>query len=429
MEFFTPLNESVFTIASTTIKFGVGASEEVGYELSKYNVKKALIVTDKNLVETGIPERIEEYISSWDVEVEVYDGVHVEPTDTSMVKAAEYARDKDFDAYVPVGGGSSIDHAKAINLLTTYPADIMEYINKPIGRGRAVPGPLKPLIAVPTTAGSGSENTPVIVLDVEKLKVKTGIAHPNIRPSLALVDPLLTVTMPPMVTACTGLDVLTHAAEAYTARPFYAKPKPKSPKERGAYVGSNPITDLFAEKAIELVGKYVRRAFYNGYDLEARYYMMLACELASSSFGNAGVHLPHANAYPIAGMVRDYIPPDYKVDYPLVPHGMSVVLTAPASFKLITPAVLEKNAKIAQLLGVEPKSIDPKSVREAVYEALVKLMEDLKMPRGLREIGYRESDIPKLVEGALKQQRLLIHTPIPIGKRELEYVFRESMEY
>ena len=177
------------------------------------------------------------------------------------------------------------------------------------------------------------------------------------------------------------------------------------------------------------MAKYLRRAYYNGYDLEARYYMMLACELASSSFGNAGVHIPHANAYPIAGMVRDYIPPDYKVDYPLVPHGISVVLTAPAAFRFIAPAMTEKVAKIATILGVEPESMDPKKVGEAIYEAFVRLMEDLRIPKGLKEIGYKESDIPDLVEGAIKQQRLLVHSPRPVGKKELERIFKDSMEF
>ena len=429
MVFYTYVNEGVFTLATVTLKFGIGASEEVGFEVSRLGLRRVLLVTDRNLMELGVAKKIVDNIEREGVEVDVYDDIEVEPTDVSMVKAAEWARGKVFEGLVAVGGGSVIDHAKVINLLTKYPANIMEYIAKPIGLGKPVPGPLRPLIAVPTTAGSGSENTSVAVLDVKAERVKTGISHPYLKPTIGIVDPLLAVTMPPTVTASTGLDVLTHAAEAYTTKPYYARPKYPSPAERPVYQGANPITDVFSEKAIELVGKYLRRAYYNGHDIEARYYTMLACELASASFGHAGVHIPHANAYPIAGMVREYIPPDYKVEHPLVPHGISVALTAPAAFKAIAPVVTERLAKIAELLGVEPESTHPKKVGEAVYEAFVSLIEDLKtVPRGLRDVGYRESDIPALVEGSLKQQRLLVHSPIPVTKTLLEKIFEESME-
>ncbi|MDM7274747.1 MAG: hydroxyacid-oxoacid transhydrogenase [Thermoprotei archaeon] len=429
MVFYTYVNEGVFTLASVTLKFGIGASEEAGFEVSRLGLKRVLLVTDRNLMELGVAKKVVDNIEKEGVEVEVYDDIEIEPTDVSMVKASEWARDKVFDGIVAVGGGSVIDHAKVINLLTKYPANIIEYISRPIGLGKPVPGPLKPLIAVPTTAGSGSENTGVAVLDVKAERVKTGISHYYLKPTMGIVDPLMTVTMPPTVTAATGLDVLTHAAEAYTTKPYYARPRYSSPAERPVYQGANPITDVFSEKAVELVSKYLRRAYYNGHDVEARYYMMLACELASASFGHAGVHIPHANAYPIAGMVREYVPPDYKVEHPLVPHGISVVLTAPAAFKTIAPAVPERVAKIAELLGVQPESSHPKKIGEAAYEAFASLIEDLKtVPRGLKDVGYRESDIPALVEGSLKQQRLLIHSPIPATKSLLEKVFKESME-
>jgi alcohol dehydrogenase len=428
--FYTYVNEGVFTLASVTLKFGIGASNEVGFEASKLGLRRVLLITDRNLMEMGVAKKVIDNLEGEGVEVEVYDDIEVEPTDVSMVKAAEWARGRVFDGIVAVGGGSVIDHAKVVNLLTMYPANIMEYVNRPIGLGKPVPGPLKPLIAVPTTAGSGSENTGVAVLDIKGERVKTGISHHYLKPTLGIVDPLLTVTMPPTVTASTGLDVLTHAAEAYTTKPYYARPRYQSPAERPVYQGANPITDVFSEKAIELVGKYLRRAYYNGYDMEARYYMMLACELASASFGHAGVHIPHANAYPIAGMVKDYIPPDYKVDHALVPHGISVALTAPATFKKIASVVPERVAKIAELLGVTPESKHPRKVGEAAYEAFVSLMEDLKtMPRGLKDVGYRESDIPALVEGSLKQQRLLVHSPVPVTRKLLEEIFLESMVF
>ncbi len=410
------------------MKFGIGASEEVGYETSRLGLKKVLVVTDNNLIQLPSVKRVIENIEKYGVSTTIYHDIEIEPTDESMVKASQWARDKDFEGIIAIGGGSVIDHAKVINLLTKYPANIREYINKPIGMGKPVPGTLKPLIAVPTTAGSGSENTAAVALDVKSERIKTVISHPYLRPTMAIVDPLLTVDMPPTVTASTGLDVLTRAVEAYTAKPYYARPKYPSPADRPVYQGTNPISDVLNEKAVEFVSKYFRRAYYNGYDIEARYYMMVACLYATII--HAGVHVPHANSYPIASMVRDYIPPDYKVDHPLVPHGISVALTAPAAFKYIAPAVFERLAKIAGLMGVEPKSLDPRHVGEAVYEAFVRLIEDLRtVPRGLKEVGYKESDIPALVEGSLKQQRLLVGSPLNIGRKDLEKIFRESLEY
>lgn len=302
-------------------------------------------------------------------------------------------------------------------------------MNKPIGKGNSVPGPLKPLVAIPTTAGTGSESTPVIALDISNLKLKTGISHPYIRPTLTLTDPLNTVTLPPEVTASTGMDVLTHALESYTNRPYNTRPKPATPSDRPAYVGSNPISDLWSEKTIELGGKYLRRAVMNGYDLEARTHMMLACTCAGVGFGSAGVHIPHSMGYPIAGTVRDYIPPGYKIDYPLVPHGISVAVSAPAAFKFTAPASPEKHTRAAELLGAKTEGMSTWEVATAISDALASLMRDINIPNGIGALGYTEKDVPALVEGTIKQQRLLVGSPRAVGKKELEQIFRDSMEY
>ena len=250
-----------------------------------------------------------------------------------------------------MGGGSTIDTCKAVNLLSCHPAPLLDYVNKPVGRGRPVPGPLRPLIAVPTTAGTGSETTAVTVTHVVDQHVKAGVSHRLLRPALGVVDPLNTLSVPPEVTAAAGADILTHAIESYTTRPYDARPK-HHPPDRPAYIGANPASDIWCEKAIEYVGRYLRRAVLNGLDLEARLHLALAANYAGIGFGNAGVHIPHAVAYPIAGLVRDYVAPGYRTTHPLIPHGMSVILTAPAAFRFTYATAPERHLRAAELMGV-----------------------------------------------------------------------------
>ncbi len=420
--------ETVLVMETAPIKFGVNATAEIAFDLRRLGVTRALLVTDRNLMKTGLPDRVRKLAAEGGVQVEIYDGVHVEPTDASLEAAVSFAQGRNFDGFISVGGGSAIDTAKVVNLLTTYPAPLLDYINKPIGKGLPVPGPLKPHIAVPTTAGTGSETTAVAVLDIPALKVKTGISHRYLRPSLGIVDPLNTITCPPMVTAAAGLDVLTHAVESYTTRPYNARPK-HNPAERPTYIGANPLSDIWCEKAIEYVGRYLRRAVMNGLDLEARTYMALAATIAGIGFGNAGVHIPHGLAYPVAGMVRNYWPPDYQTEEPLVPHGISVVVTAPAAFRFTYPAAPERHLKAAALLGADVSGVAVTEGAEVLPRTLIGLMRDVGIPNGLAALGYGEADIPALVEGALKQQRILINSPRDVGAEELRRILLDAMVY
>lgn len=421
------ITESVFTWGGTPLKIGVGAADELPFDLAQLGVQRVLIVTDRGVMETGIPERVRTSLDETGLKAEIFDGVHVEPTDESLRQAAEFAQASDPDGFVAIGGGSAIDTAKAANLLTCYPGDVMDYVNKPIGAGKAPAGPLKPLVAVPTTAGTGSESTPVCVLDILGLKVKSGISHPRLRPTLAVVDPLNTLTLPPEVTAACGMDVVCHALESYTARPFTAYARRKA-NERVAYCGSNPISDLWSARALELVARSFRKAVLSGRDLQARTDMMFAATFAGMGFGNAGVHIPHACAYPIAGMVRDYRPAGYP-DEPLVPHGQSVAVTAPAAFRFTFPTAPERHVRAAALLGADPAEARTSAEqREMLPGALIDLMRDIGVPSGVAAFGYTEDDIPALVEGTLKQQRLLTIAPREAGAEELAEIFRQSME-
>jgi hydroxyacid-oxoacid transhydrogenase len=400
--------ETIFTWGAPPLKFGPGAADEIGFDMRQYGARRVLILTDGGLAQQGIPQRIADALGRYDVAAEVFDGVHVEPTDDSMDKAAGYAREQGpWDGFVAVGGGSTIDTAKAVNLLTTGDGELMDYVNKPIGRAQT-PGELKPLVAVPTTAGTGAESTSMCILDILSMRVKTGISHWRLRPTLAVVDPLLTLTLPPEVTAAAGMDIVCHAVESYTAR-WYASFDRKQPEQRVTYCGSNPVSDLWCERAMQLIASSFRTAVHDGDDTAARGDMMLAATFAGMGFGNAGVHIPHANAYPIAGMVRDYRPAGYPQDEPLVPHGQAVSLTAPEAFRFCFDSAPERHLRAAELLAPDlPAEGDPS---ERLPRVLTEMMRDVGIPNGIGGVGYTEADVADLVPGTMKQQRLLTTSP------------------
>src|SRR5215218_8291902 len=423
---FQPANpESVFTYGAPHLKFGPGAADEIGYDLSRTGARRVLVVTDPGVAATGSPQRIADEMACFGIEAQVFDGTHVEPTDESLEQAITFARESGpWDAFVAVGGGSSIDTVKAIDLLVTNPGELMDYINKPVGGGRAPENPLKPLVAVPTTTGTGSESTTICVLDVLSLKVKTGISHARLRPTLAVIDPLLTRTQPAGVTAASGMDILCHALESYTARPYTTYDR-KRPEERVPYCGANPIADMWAEKALSLLAGSFRRAVAHGDDDDARATMAMAATFAGMGFGNAGVHIPHANAYPIAGRVKEFHPADYPADEPMIPHGMSVALTAPEAFRFTFDASPDRHRRAAQLL--DPRAAEPDDAAEFLPAVLTSLMRDIDIPGGIGAVGYDESDIGDLVQGTLKQQRLLATAPKEVTEDDLEGIFRRSI--
>jgi hydroxyacid-oxoacid transhydrogenase len=390
-------------------------------------------VTDAGVAATGHPERIAEQCRARGLDVVVFDGARVEPTDESMETAIAFAQDAQaqgtpFDAVLAVGGGSSIDTAKAVNLLLTNPGELMDYVNAPVGRARPPEHPLLPLVAVPTTTGTGAESTTICVLDVLALHVKTGISHPALRPRLAVVDPALTLTQPPTVTAAAGMDILCHALESYTAR-WYADFEAKQPEQRVPYCGANPIADLWSERALTLLAGAFRGAVRDGADAVAREQMAMAATFAGLGFGNAGVHIPHANAYPIAGRVAGldgvFVPDGYPPGVPIVPHGMAVSLTAPEAFRFTYDADPERHLRAARLLDPDARGAGP----DVLPDVLTTLMRDIGIPNGLGEVGYGEGDVADLVAGAVQQQRLLATAPRMPTEEDLAGIFAASMEH
>jgi alcohol dehydrogenase class IV len=414
--------ETIFTLEATPIKYGPGAVDDAGWELRRLGAGRVLLVTDPGVAAAGHAERVQRSLQDAGIEVVVYDRARVEPTLDSFQDAADFALDADVEGFVSVGGGSSIDTAKVANLIVTHPAPVMDYVNPPIGEGRKPPRPLKPHLAVPTTSGTGSEATTVAVLDVPDKRVKTGISHRYLRPDQAIVDPDLARTMPAEVCASAGLDVVCHAAESFISRPYDTRDRPQTPDDRPPYQGSNPVADVWSQKALEYGGRFLRRAVQDAGDVEARGAMMLAASMAGVGFGSAGVHIPHACAYPIAGLKHSYRPPGYPDDHPFVPHGHSVIVTSPAAFRFTYEADPERHHRAAELLTGEPAD-GP----DALPDALQALMRDVGAPSGIAELGYGEDDIDDLVQGALQQQRLLAVAPREIGADDLARILRESL--
>jgi hydroxyacid-oxoacid transhydrogenase len=417
-------HERAFRLEATSVTFGPGASEEAGWEMKRLGAKRVMLVSDPGVVQAGITGKIREIIEAVGIECDVFDRVHVEPTLESLQEAMDFATDGGFDGFVGVGGGSSLDTAKLADLLATHPAPLIEYIYPPVGSGRKPPSPLKPLLAIPTTAGTGSEATEIAALDLPNLKTKAAISHAFLRPDHGLVDPLLTCSMPTDVTAACGLDVVCHAAESFTARPYKSRPAPETPEDRPPFQGSNPVSDIWAARALEYGGLYLRRAVADGNDMEARANMMLAASIAGIGFSSAGTAIPHACAYPIASLKHTFRSPGYP-DEPFVPHGFAVVVTAPAAFRFTYGADSDKHRRAAEFLA--GKRI-PDADESTLPNVLTRLMKDIGAPSGLRELGYDESDIDELVNGALKQQRQLSIAPREAGPDELADIFRQSLE-
>jgi hydroxyacid-oxoacid transhydrogenase len=424
-----PTRESVFTMDTSSIKYGPGSTWEIGNDARDRGLKRVMLFTDQNLAPTEGYATARASMMAAGLDVIEYSDVRVEPTDASFGKAIEAATDARPDGFVAFGGGSVIDTAKAANLYYSHPADLLTYVNAPIGQATPVPGPLKPLIAIPTTAGTGSETTGVAIFDLVEMHAKTGIAHRALRPVLGIVDPLNTLSMPAMVTAASALDVLSHAIESYTALPFDQRPAPDAPRFRPAYQGANPISDIWASKAMEMVAQYLPLVLERPDDVHARGQMMLAATYAGIGFGNAGVHLPHGMSYPVAGMVRDWRPAGYVVDHPIVPHGISVILNAPAVFRFTAQASPHRHLCAAKLLGADVQDVGLHDAGEILGNRLIEIMRMTGMPNGLAEVGYTEADLDRLVEGTLPQHRVTKLSPRPASADDLRTIFQNALRY
>lgn len=433
--------DKICELASSNLRFGSGATSEVGDDLAFLKAKKVLVVTDDTVMKLPPMQVLQESLQRAGIDFEVYSQVRVEPNDVSFQHAIQYFQERKYDAVVALGGGSVIDTAKCANLYAKYPpSDFYDYVNPPLGKGIPVPGELPPLIAIPTTAGTGSETTGVAIFDDTPTKSKTGIANRKLKPTLGIVDPDNTKSLPSSVATFSGLDVLCHAIESYTALPFNQRPRPSSPVHRPAYQGSNPISDVWSLFALETTAKYLRRAaLADPEDEEARTKMLIASSAAGMGFGNAGVHLCHGMSYAIASQVKQestgnkplFKPEGYdSADHILVPHGLSVIVNAPSVFSFTGISNPDRHANCARILK-QARTSDgtiyfPKPSPDTgrwLADEIRYLMDDLNVPVGLKPFGYELDDIPSLVEGTLPQHRVTKLSPRPVGRKELEDLF------
>ena len=422
-------NEHVFAVDPTAIRFGQGACAEIGHDARELGLRRVALFTDRGVAGLEVVASVTSALAGVGVEVVVYDEVRVEPTDRSFMAATRFAAEGRFDGFVSVGGGSVIDTAKAANLYATYPAEFLTYVNAPIGDGQPVPGPLKPHIACPTTSGTGSECTGMAIFDSLERQVKTGIASKALRPTLALVDPDVTHTLPANVVAASGFDVLSHALESYTAKPFTRRVARNNPALRPMSQGANPWSDVGCIEALRRTGKYLVRAVRDASDREARHGMMYAATLAGIAFGNSGVHLPHGMAYSVAGLIRDYRPDGYPNEEAICPHGISVIVDTPSVVRFTAPASPARHLEAAMLLGADATGAGEENAGEVLAERIIAMMRDTDMPNGITALGYGDADIAALAQGAHAQQRLLANSPLPVNDDDLQTLYRGAASY
>jgi len=434
-----PLTEYAFEVSAAQLRFGEGVTREVGMDFQNMKARKVGVFTDKTILNLYPVKAALESLDGAGISYEVFSSCKIEPDQESWEKAISFARQHDFSHFLAVGGGSVMDTCKVANLYSCYPhADLLEFVNAPIGKGTPIEQPLKPLIAVPTTAGTGSETTGTAIFDYTPLQAKTGIASRALRPSLGIVDPLNTDSCPRAVHINSGLDVLFHSLESYTAIPYNLRsPRPSNPKFRPAYQGRNPISDVFSLWALKTTVKYLPRVARDPSDVEAKTQMLLASTFAGIGFGNAGVHLCHGFSYPISGLnkkIAKWEGSGYEVEGPIVPHGLSVALTGPAVFGFTAASAPSRHREAAEIFGAASGAASAARVPDAdvgqlVSDRIAQFLVQLGLPRGLNAIGYRSHHIPALVAGTLPQKRVLDLAPADANAEALSQILEKAMSF
>lgn len=424
------LKEFAFEMASSNVRYGPGVTREVGHDAVNIGAKKTLLVTDPNVRKLPPFTAALDALTKAGVDFDIYDEVHVEPTDVSFKHAINFAKQKDYDFYIAVGGGSVIDTAKAQNLYNSNrEADFLDYVTPPVGRNLPVTHTVRPLIAVPTTSGTGSETTGVCVFDDAAMKIKVAIASPVLRPTLGLLDPDHVRHMPTTVSTFSGFDVFGHALESYTAIPYYERsPRATNPSQRAGFQGRNPISDVWSRHALHIIRKFFRRAVRDPEDFEARSQMHLAACFAGIGFGNAGVHLCHGMSYPIAGRVKSFNVSDYG-DEPLVPHGLAVIMTAPAVFNFTATAAPERHLEAAELLGADVQNAHRADAGKILSDTIRTYMLDLNIPNGLTALGYGPEDVGTLASSTIPQKRTMGISPRQVVEEDLNNLFEQSLKH
>lgn len=417
--------ETVWEVQMPAICVGAKAAEELGYQLEQIGAEsdqRGLIITDENLVSLGHVSRIVGEIEADGFEVDVFDSVEREPSISAINDCIEFVRQEagndGYDFYIGLGGGSCMDTAKATRAVVANGGNVLDYVAAPTGAGKALTQSGEPLVLLPTTAGTGSEISPVAILSVPEKNIKEGISSPHVRADAAVLDPTLTTTLPPDLTAKTAMDALGHAIEGYTTHRYDNLLRPEDPSDRPVYAGRTGFTEMFSEKAIELLSSNVRRVVNNGDDIAAREAMLKGALFGAIAGLTAGASLAHAMAYPVGN--------NYHTK-----HGETIAALTPASTLGYNVASdPPRFARVAEMLGADTSGMSTHQAANAAREEFIELQRDLNvLPSGLHELaGITTDDISELAESTVNsQQRLLRCNPRPVSEEDVEEVFRDAL--
>lgn len=425
-------SDRAFTVGMPTFTFGAGCLAEAGEQARELGLSRIALFTDRALKDSAHVAVVLASLKAAGISATIYDEVVVEPTTASFQAAARFAAEGRFDGYVSVGGGSVMDTCKAANLYATHPAEFMTYVNAPIGGGQRVPGPVKPHIACPTTSGTGSETTGIAIFNLTEINAKTGIISRRLIPTVALIDPEVTATLPRSVIAASGFDCMSHALESLTARPWPRRLNPARGASRPVSQGANPFSDGLATEALKGVGKYLVRAVNDASDVEARTEMMYAAMLAGIAFNAAGCHLPHGLSYAVSGLARDFHLPGYPTGKTLVPHGIAVVLNNPSVWRYTAACCPERHVHGAACLGAQVRDVKPGVASEAgesLAGRVIEMMRAAEIPNGMSDLGFSDSDVDALALGAEPQWRVIRNAPKDVTRDDLKDLFSAAMRY
>ncbi|MCL4110434.1 UNVERIFIED_CONTAM: hypothetical protein GTU68_022316 [Idotea baltica] len=392
-------------------------------------MKQVALFTDANLEDGPYVASVTQSLKNARLSFQIFSDILIEPDDVCVDDAAKFLSSGNFDGVISVGGGSVIDVAKAAMACAKYPRPVRDYFAPPIGEGIPVPGPLYPHIACPTTSGTGSECTSVSVLRIRELNTKFVFASPFMLPDAAVIDPTCCDSLPSKVVASTGFDLLCHALECYTAKAYTQWGAVKNPNARPLTQGANPWSDLAAVKALEIAGEYLVRGVADANDQEARDQLMWGASLAGMAFGNTGTHLPHALSYGITHLMRDISTEGYAMKTPFVPHGISVIVTAPATFRYTAEAAPERHLEAAKFLSADCKGADARDSGEIVAKRLIDLMRNTDMPNGLNGVGFADNDIQNLSNSSIRQGRAIGNSPRETNLVDIENIYKNALSY
>jgi hydroxyacid-oxoacid transhydrogenase len=430
-QYFSPCEHGAdsFTIAVPKLTFGRGCLKEAGSRAARRGMTRVALFTDEFLKDGPYVSTVQQSLREAGLDYAVFSEIRIEADDTSVINAAEFIAGGGFDGVVSVGGGSVMDTAKAAMVYGLYPSEFLDYFAPPLGQGMPIPGALLPHLACPTTSGTGSECTSLSVIRINELNTKFVLGNPVLLPDEALVDPACCDSLPGNIVASTGFDLLSHAIECYTSTAYTRWAKVEDPLKRPYIQGANPWSDLAASRALEIAGEYLVRGVNDSSDSEARDQLMWGASLAGMAFGNTGTHLPHALSYGVTHLMHDITTDDYLVKSPFIPHGISVIASAPAIFRYTAAGAPERHLQAANSLGANAWDAGPEEAGEVVADRIIELMKKTGMPNGIGDLGFGAEDVKALSASSARQLRAIANAPRETNLVDIENIYAAAISY